>query len=373
MKHTQFMHGYGSVIPDHALSYVPTTDGGYDYVAVGDSANGAGGLVSTAGDLALWDRNFYDGRVGGMALIERMQVTGVLNNGTPINYASGLMVDAHRGRRLIEHSGTIAGFQSQLARFPDQHFSVVVLANTSDLDIYQMARKIADIYLDPGLASAPAASEAPAKIFKEVDVDPARLKSLVGFYAMSPQAGIEFTQEHGRLMARGTGWPKLPVFAYGERAFFAKAVDAQFTFDAPGPDDIVAGGVLHQGGHDIPAQRVERAPPSPAALKKFEGDFYSEELRVMYTVASKNGGLVLTYPRGSVALDFNDKGEFVVGFPVGEIKYQCSAQGSCPSFTLNFGRVRNVEFNRVTLGSAGAHITAATTNSTTTPGAVQQK
>jgi CubicO group peptidase (beta-lactamase class C family) len=349
MKHTEFLHGYGSVIPEHVLSYVPTADGGYEYVSVGDSANGAGGLVSTVGDLALWDRNFYDGRVGGMALIESMQLTGVLN------------------------SGTIAGFQSQLARFPEQHFSVVVLANTSDLDIYQMARKIADIYLDPGLAAAPEAPAAPVKTFKEVAVERAGLKALVGFYALSPQVGVEFTEEHGRLMARGTGWPKLPVFAYGERAYFAKAVDSQFTFDAPGADGVVAGGVLHQGGRDMPAQRVERPLPSPAALKKFEGDFYSDELRVMYSVASKNGALVLTYPRGSVALDFNDKGEFAVGFPVGDIKYQCSDQGSCAGFILDFGRARNLAFNRVTLGAAGAHVTAATTTSATKPSAVQQK
>lgn len=348
MKHTRFLHGYGTIVPARALSYVATAGGGYEYTAVGDSADGAGGLVSTAADLALWDRNFYEGRVGGKALIAQMQVTGVLNSGKPINYASGLLVESHRGRRMIEHGGSINGFQAQLSRFPDQHVSVVVLANTSDLDIYQTVRRIADLYLDPQLASPPAPLP-PKKAFKEVDIDPARLDALVGFYALSPQSGIDFTKESGRLMAKATGLAKLPVFAYGERDFFAKAVDAQFTFDPPGPDGIVGGGVLHQNGRDIPARRVQRTLPAPQALAKFEGDFYSDELRVLYSVVRKDGGLVLRYPRGEIVLEVNDKGEFDAGFPLGAISYQCSGEDGCTGFTVSSDRARNVQFARIVL------------------------
>ena len=351
MKHTRFLQGYGTLVPARALSYLATADGGYDYVAVGDSADGAGGLVSTLGDLALWDRNFYDGRVGGKALVERMQANGVLNNGAPTSFASGLMVNAHRDRRVVEHGGTIGGFQTQLARFPDQRFSVIVLGNASDLNLWGTVRKIADIYLDPQPAAAPTAPMVPRKLFKEVGVDPARLDALAGFYALSPEVGITFTKENGGLMAKGTGWPKVPVFAYGERAFFAKAIDSQFTFDPPGPDGVVAGGVLHQGGRDMPARRAVRAVQSNDALKKFEGDFYSDELRLVYSVALKDGALVLAYPRGSVPLDVKDKDTFAAGFPFGDLKYQCNSQDGCSGFTVGTERARNVQFKRVALKS----------------------
>jgi CubicO group peptidase (beta-lactamase class C family) len=351
MRHTRFLHGYGSIVPQRALSYVPSATGGYDYVAVGDSADGAGGLVTTAGDLALWDRNFYDGRVGGKALVARMLATGVLNDGKSINYASGLIVDAHRGRRIVEHSGGIAGFQAQLMRFPDQRFSVVVLANTSDLDIYQVTRKIADIYLERQPAAMPAAPEVQRRVFKAVALDPARLDALVGFYALSPETGIDFTKEDGQLMAQATGLLKIPVFAYGERDFFAMAVDAQFTFDAPDKDGIVAGGVLHQNGKDVPAKRAVRPALAADVLKRFEGDFYSDELRVLYTVARKDGALVLTYPRGVATLDLIDKDARATGFPLGDIRYTCSAHDACTGFTVNNLRVRNLQFRRVTLAA----------------------
>src|SRR5205085_9183513 len=103
MKHTLFQHDYGTLVPGRALSYQPSETGGYNYVAVGESTTGAGGVLTTAGDLALWDRNFYDGRVGGMDVVKQMQLTGVLNDGKPIEYASGLLVHAYRGLRMVEH------------------------------------------------------------------------------------------------------------------------------------------------------------------------------------------------------------------------------------------------------------------------------
>jgi hypothetical protein len=84
-------------------------------------------------------------------------------------------------------------------------------------------------------------------------------------------------------------------------------------------------------------------------LTKFEGDFYSDELRTVYSVANRNGNLEVTYPRGSAVLDFNAKGEFATGFPLGVIQYQCDAEDHCASFTVTTGgdRVRNLTFHRV--------------------------
>jgi CubicO group peptidase (beta-lactamase class C family) len=349
MKHTLFQHGYGNLVPGRASSYQPADGGGYRYVAVDISTIGDGGVLTTAGDLALWDRNFYDGRVGGMDVVRRMQATSVLNDGKPIDYASGLFVHTYRGLRLVEHTGMISGYGALLWRFPDQHLSVVVLANASDVDIYLMARRIADMYLDKVAGAEPAAPVVPAKVFKEIALDPAQLDALVGYYALSPQSGITFTREDGRLMALGVGQPRIRAFAYGKRDFFARATDAQFTFDAPDKDGVVAGGVLHRGGRDLPAKRGPRPMPREDELKGLEGEFYSDELHVLYTVAGKDGDVVLTYPGGTVVLGFNGAGPYETGF--GTIQYQCNAQGDCTGFTLGTARARNLQFTRVDLAA----------------------
>ena len=51
---------------------------------------GDGAVQTTVEDLAKWDRNFYDPKVGGPALVEQLQTTGVLNGGETIPYARGL-------------------------------------------------------------------------------------------------------------------------------------------------------------------------------------------------------------------------------------------------------------------------------------------
>ena len=347
MTHTAFQPEYGSLVPARALSYQPSEQGGYKYVAVSVGTLGDGGVLTTVGDLALWDRNFYDGRVGGMEVVKQMQVTGVLNNGKPIEYASGLFVHTYRGLRMVEHSGAIAGYGAQLWRFPDQRLSVIVLANTSDMNTFRMVSNIADIYLGGVPGIQPAAPTAPEQAFSAIGTDPARLDALVGYYATSPETGVTFTKEDGRLMALGTGFPKIPVFAYGERTFFARATDAQFTFDAPGPDGLVAGGTLHAGGRDLPATRIARPVPSDAELQRYEGDFYSDELHVLYSVTARDGDLVLTYPRGTVTLGFNPRGEYGTGF--GDLRYQCSAGERCIGFTMGDWRARNLQFTRVAL------------------------
>ena len=141
----------------------------------------------------------------------------------------------------------------------------------------------------------------------------------------------------------------MPAFPYSERDFFARVTDSRFSFDPPGPDGIVAGGVLHWGEQDIPAIRTARPMPSAAELKRVEGDFYSDELHILYSITCKDGDLVLTYPGGTVTLGFNGERDYATGF--GTLRYQCSASEGCTGFTMSTDRARNVQFTRVALAS----------------------
>ena len=355
MTHTLFHDQYGTLVKGRALSYEPLPNGGYAYLALSYSNVGATSLFTTVEDLALWDRNFYDGRVGGKALLARMQTPGVLASGRPINYASGLVLDRYRGLETVSHSGADAGYRSELLRFPDQHFSVVVLANTGDLDPTLLARQIADIYLEKQLSPKPRLRVERQPRPHQVDIDESKLDALVGDYALAPNFIVSFTKENGALMMQATGQRKFPVFAANERTFFLKVVEAQFTFDAPGHDGIVAGGVLHQDGQDTPARRVQRrARLSEQELSRFEGEFYSPELHVLYTLKSRDGQLMLSYLRGEVLLTQAGANLFAAAFPFGHIQYLCDAADNCSGFTINDDRVRNLQFTKVSVKAVGA-------------------
>lgn len=349
MTHTTFREGYGGLVKDRAMPYDPAPGGGYEYVASLNASVGASGVLTTVGDLALWDRNFYDGKVGGLALIADMQKTGVLNDGKAISYASGLFVESYRGLTLVEHSGGLPGFAAQFSRFPAQRFSVAVLANTSEINPSVMARRIADIYLDRELAPAAAPAAPPAPALTEAAVDPARLDALLGYYALSPAFGLTVTREDGRLAIQGTGQPRVTMSSAGERVFFYRAENIQLTFDAPGPDGVSPRVVLRQRGQDVPGIRGDKPVLSRDGARAYEGDFYSDELRVLYTVAFRDGKLMLTYPRGTMELAYAGNDKFLADRPIGAITYQCGRPAACTGLAASNTRARDVRFRKVTL------------------------
>jgi len=108
---------------------------------------GSGGIITTVGDLFLWDQNFYRKKVGGPAFIEQMYERGQLNDGTLLDYASGLSHGGRKGLRTVGHGGAMLGFRTHILRFPDENFSVVILGNYSGFDAYKSACQVADVYL----------------------------------------------------------------------------------------------------------------------------------------------------------------------------------------------------------------------------------
>ena len=91
---------------------------------------------------------------------------------------------------------------------------------------------------------------------KELTLEPAVLDGCVGRFQLAPGAIITITRNGTQLSAQITGQPKVEIFATGASEFFYKVVNAQITFerDAQGQATRL---VLHQGGRDLPAPRVE--------------------------------------------------------------------------------------------------------------------
>lgn len=348
MHHTHFQDDYSTLVNRRASSYELGPDGKYQYLALSYSNVGATSLFSTVEDLALWDQNFYDAKVGGPGVLAKMQTTGVLNSGKKLNYASGLFIGKYRGLNMIEHAGADAGFRTNLLRFPEQHFSVVILSNSGESNPDQLTKKVAEIFLDSLLMPKPKKQQESEKLErKEIKIDPSLLDAFVGDYALTPEFIISITRAGDQLMTQATAQSKFPIFPTSERSFFVKAFDAQFSFDLPGKDGIVAGAVLHQDGNDHVAKRIKRASMTIDDLKALEGEFYSDELHVLYAVTHEDGKLIINYPRGKIALSQIGRNAFYGDFPIGKLQYTCVDAKSCNSFTLSDDRVRNLRFAKV--------------------------
>lgn len=103
---------------------------------------GDGGVWSTAPDLLRWNQAMENDELGVSAIV---QTPGRLDDGTPLDYAWGVGVREHAGRRVYRHGGRWAGLSAQLVRIAGGGSSFVVLALDDD---EERASRLATALLD---------------------------------------------------------------------------------------------------------------------------------------------------------------------------------------------------------------------------------
>jgi CubicO group peptidase (beta-lactamase class C family) len=342
MKNTQFRDDYRMLVKNWAASYTLRPGGGYQYGLVHHGLAGASNVHTTVEDLALWDRNFYDARVGGKQLLDKMHQTYKLTGGKEIDYAGGLHVSKYRGLKTVEHTGSHGGFRTVLLRFPDQKFSVILLANVSDLNTAPMARKIADLYLEGEFKKDKA-----GKLAGAAPVDPKVVERYLGDYYFEAGLLMTITRKGDNLVVQSPLGPK-QLLSLSDTVYVDKDGEWRFEFthaDIASPHVRVSGGPVQLEG-----RRIERELPPADKLKECVGDFYSDELEVLYHVVLRDGKLWLRHRKGEFALrpwlagqffgDFGDYGGMVT------LRFAYNSDKRVNGFTLSSGRVKNLRFAR---------------------------
>jgi CubicO group peptidase (beta-lactamase class C family) len=152
MTSTHFHADHRLLVKDRAIGYAPR-DGGWALSMSDWEQTGDGSVLTTVEDLARWVRNFDDPKVGGKALIDELQRKGKLTSGEEIDYAEGLRHAPYRGLVTVGHSGSWAGYRSNLLRFPSEKTAVIVLCNAENAEAGALARE--DRRRGPGRSSGP--------------------------------------------------------------------------------------------------------------------------------------------------------------------------------------------------------------------------
>ena len=201
----------------------------------------AGALYSTTEDLLRWERSLFGGKVLSKPSLRKMTNPG------KGDYAFGLEVSRQSGRSVIQHGGSINGFSSRLAYFPDDEVTVIALSNLRGSGADSVVEKLG--------ALAHGETVILPSERQEITVPADVLKRYVGTYAIAPGVNVMITLVGEHLFAQMSGQQRLQLFAQSETSFFMKAVEAQLDFvtDASG---AVTQLVSHQGGHDTNAKRI---------------------------------------------------------------------------------------------------------------------
>jgi CubicO group peptidase (beta-lactamase class C family) len=181
MKNTGYEHP-GKKIKNRATGYKIMETGGYTDIGKSDvsEAFAAGALYSTTEDMYKWDQALYTEKLVKAITLNQAFSGATLNNGSTIKYGFGWMVNQWRGLREIGHGGDITGFNSYIARYPDEQFTVIVLSNIEMRppgqvpDAGYLAHKIAEIYLSDKLSNS--------KEHVSIQLDPRILDTYAGQY-----------------------------------------------------------------------------------------------------------------------------------------------------------------------------------------------
>ncbi|HEX7182402.1 MAG TPA: serine hydrolase domain-containing protein [Thermoanaerobaculia bacterium] len=349
MASTQILDDHTRIIPRRAASYGPTPSG-FQVVSSNWEQTGDGAVQTAVEDLAKWDQNFYDPKVGGPGLIEQLQVTGMLNDGEKITYARGLQVDEHRGLRRVSHGGGWAGYRAEMIRFPDARFSVITLCNAAHANPTAMAMQVANLYLADRLqparevaspGSAPAGPAAAA-----VQVDGARYAGL--FWNPVTDTVRRIVARDGKLFyERGPGNETELAPLGGDRfAMVGAPAKAEVLFPAASPGAAREMQVIIEGNKPSVFRVVEQVTPTEAELAAYAGRYSSEELDVTYTLAVEDGKLTLRDRRGeSLRLE----PAFADAFRnpnLGLLRFSRDSGKKVNGFSISVGRARNMRFTK---------------------------
>jgi CubicO group peptidase (beta-lactamase class C family) len=115
---------------------------------------GDGGIYSSIVDLAQWDRALREHTLLSEAemkpALTPVQPTGgpaKSENGEDVSYGFGWFLSPDREYKRMWHDGETMGFRTTIQRFPEDHLTVIILANRTDVDPEALALRVADLYL----------------------------------------------------------------------------------------------------------------------------------------------------------------------------------------------------------------------------------
>lgn len=159
------------IVPHRAAGYewINGTLRNQSWVAPKLNTTADGSLYLTARDLAKWDQALYGDKILNARIRTASWAPTKLNNGGESGYGYGWEVGKHNGHRLLSHGGSWQGFKSQLNRYVDDKFTVIVLANSASARPGRLADIVAGHFIpalvvEPAKAIADANPEVAAKV-----------------------------------------------------------------------------------------------------------------------------------------------------------------------------------------------------------------
>ena len=291
MKDSYVAESISQVIPRRATGYWGHDPANLRMTRPVNSFAGPNGIVTSVEDLARWDANFYDHRVGTAAMLNQMSTPSRLSDGNEFGYGLGFFIGTHRGRKMVSHAGSDYGFKAEFIRFPAEKLTVAVLCNAFDIPPTPLALKVADLYLPPAPESSNAAPVPPPANVSNGETS----AEFAGQYWSDAhkRLGPRVVYKSSKLFIDGGGEGLFELRPLGNNSYRLTAAPRRYIFNFARRAGQVVVMVDHEGSPLTEYRKVNEEKPSVTTLSSLAGNYYSSELDTTWRFVVRKGALVL--------------------------------------------------------------------------------
>lgn len=344
MTNTHFHDDHTLIVKNRAIGYTPGDNDDYKIYTTTLDIIGDGGIFTTVRDVKKWDDAFYNSKVLNKEFWEMMTKGGKLNNGDTIDYACGLLVTEYKGLKEIRHGGAFVGYRAEIVRFPEQHLSVVVLANREDANPTRKAHKVVDVLLKDKLkVDKKTIDTEESEPIVEENTTVYDLSQLVGNYEIQPglQMKMSIKEDSLHVLQQWNGSEYNIARTVGNTYQIPGVSSLSFTFS-----DLQEGQTqsikIIQNGEATVCKRKNEVDKTLIKTADYIGDYYSKELDVTYRVFKKGEGLLVSIKDNEpMELELYDMDQYTS--MVGLFRFQRAGE-KLTGFQLDAGRVKNLKF-----------------------------
>ena len=330
MKNSFFMRNSSEIIVGKAKPYRKRNGELVKDVGPWTNAVGMGYLFTNIEDMILWMDNFRTMNVGGKDVVSKMFQKTKLNDGSESFYGFGLGVLTRSGKLIVGHSGQTAGYKTAMLYCPELDLGITVLANERSIDSEGLANTIFDLYTGKAVTTEADTEKKPE--FLPFNPE-AAAKYAGGYIVEGANAKLAINVGEGYLHCAFFGMGEDYFYPMSERSYANRSRVNLVEFEE-GKGGTRGKAILSIHGKKMTASPIVLdAEELASRLPGYMGDYYSSTFGVVYSVHSKNGGLVMHHRRyGDMRMKQISADEFF--FELGFVKFKRDRNEEITGFTL---------------------------------------
>lgn len=344
MKHSFFLDEPNKLVKNRAASYYKTgnqfNNAPHEVFTLGD-----GGMFSNIEDLSKWVMNFYNPKVGSAEDISKFGENGILNDGSKIPYALGIVTNQYKGLKQYTHSGSLAGFRTNISVFPELKIAFIVLSNNGTVNATAKSNQLADIFLKNYNPPVSPSSSSETALVRYHPADSQYIKLFNGNYISDDGLRFKF-QSNGEVLIWETPSGSKPLVQTGKEMFVDSASQVKFKFSVSANDTTA-----HQSFTGYNRLLTKYIPDSSFvsnAAASYTGTYFSPELESRLEIIFSDGRLLLKSPKyGEEKLQVLDRYNMLIGTGGIHLKFFMDRKKQATAFEINSARMMHMRFEKV--------------------------